>query len=99
MEIVVKIPDKEYERLVYQDVLKLRSYIENGAVLPKGHGKLIDADALYNDYINEPEEFSGGCSFIGLFRSSPVLVEADKENKKQDADSNWLKYRLHDYHV
>ena len=81
MEIVVKIPDKEYERLTYQDIPKLRSYIENGVVLPKGHGNLIDGNAIYNTYINELVGCAGGCSFIGIFRSAQVIVEADRESK------------------
>ena len=49
MQIVIDIPKEEYERLAYIDILKLRTYIENGTPLPKGHGRLIDADALKSE--------------------------------------------------
>ena len=46
IELIIKIPEEEYKRLAYIDILKLRGYIENGTPLPKGHGRLIDADAF-----------------------------------------------------
>lgn len=44
MQIVIDIPDEKYKRLPYIDIFSLREYIENGTLLPTGHGRLIDAD-------------------------------------------------------
>ena len=49
MQLVIDIPDEEYRRIVYIDIFKLRGYIENGTQLPKGHGRLIDANNLPRD--------------------------------------------------
>lgn len=46
MQIMIDIPKEEYERLAYIDILKLRTYIENGVPLPKGHGRLVDEKDL-----------------------------------------------------
>lgn len=80
-EIVIKIPDDKYERMI-----KLKAYYEsiheqspldpfielalstiNGKVLPKGHGRLGDLDLLVGN---------GGCSesYARLF----TIIEADK---------------------
>lgn len=52
MQIVIDMPDEKYERLLYQDIISLRSYVENGIVLPKGHGRLGDLDALETEMVN-----------------------------------------------
>lgn len=49
IELVIRIPEEEYKRLVYIDMFKLRGYIENGTPLPKGHGDLIDVTCLRED--------------------------------------------------
>lgn len=76
MQIVINIPDEKYDRLVYQDIISLRSYIENGIVIPKGHGRLIDADALnFNADYNEP--------LISKldFDNAPTIIEKDEVEK------------------
>lgn len=55
MKIIIDIPDGSYEeicraRFPLQDGYRLLMWINNGTPLPKGHGRLIDADAL-KDYI------------------------------------------------
>lgn len=42
MQILINIPDEKYDRLLYQDIISLRSYVENGIVLPKGHGRKFE---------------------------------------------------------
>jgi hypothetical protein len=77
MQIVIDIPEEEY-----QNYLKMRpSYpegvfcyikaIQNGKPLPKGHGRLIDADAVDTRY-SDPE-------VIETLNQAPTIIEADKE--------------------
>ena len=40
MQIVIDVTEKEYENI------RLMNAIANGVILPKGHGRLIDADAF-----------------------------------------------------
>ena len=63
MQIVIEIPDEKYERLLYQDTISLRSYVKNGIVLPKGHGRLIDAKDV-GEYLT--------------LADVPTIIEADK---------------------
>lgn len=55
MRLIIDIPDKTYEyyvKLSNKNDEQLSAYerlILNGIPLPKGHGRLIDADALLKD--------------------------------------------------
>lgn len=55
MKIVIDIPEEQYEYWKAQDEeWLLAEVISKGIVLPKGHGRLIDADALRkNDEVTE----------------------------------------------
>jgi hypothetical protein len=69
MELVIKMPEEEYERLPYIDIFKLRKYIENGTLLPKGHGRLIDADERRTE-IDEEDRW--------VVDLAETIIEADK---------------------
>lgn len=96
MDTVIKIDDKlynlikHYERSIEiieeeNDTLEitLMRAIIKGTPLPKGHGRLIDADALeYEPYLvskgNGMYEKVKGCFNID---NAPTIIEADKEDK------------------
>ena len=82
IEVVIKIPKILYaqiqsdaEIMIYSGMRSwkgvlatlLRS-VRNGTPLPKGHGKLIDADDIDNHIIGHVDT-----------RSCPTIIEADKE--------------------
>lgn len=51
IELVIKIPDEEYDVVQNEKYHYIISHyiweaVKNGVVLPKGHGRLIDADAF-----------------------------------------------------
>ena len=57
----------------------------NGIPLPKGHGRLIDADAVTKDFNTFQDSFvinmlDLGRGKISIGCTSPTIVEADKEN-------------------
>lgn len=77
MELIVKILDEDYKYIckIAKD-LKGRAVlptdwkaIANGTPLPKGHGRLIDANDVDNHIIGSVD-----------LRDCPTIVEADKEN-------------------
>lgn len=77
-EIVIEIRDEVYERLLkpnesmdYTTAMNVRYAIKNGKVLPKGHGRLIDADVL-------ADGFEDNYEFCEALNATPTLVEADK---------------------
>ena len=80
IQIVIEIPediykskdDEDYIRMCASDICEA---FENGTVLPKGHGRLADIDAMI---INRTE--SG--STVGIVCAAPIILEADKESAK-----------------
>ena len=87
MQIVINIPDEKYERLVYLSDVDLKKYIKKGTPLPKGHGRLIDADVFKED-----NKVFWNCDFIhpmyeetlaDLVNSAPTVVEADKKRSRR----------------
>ena len=78
MQIVIDIDDRFYE-LLKHDVEHGLSFrpckiIVDGKPLPKGHGRLIDADALIKN----------GCFYeteMDLRDNAPTVIEADKEGE------------------
>lgn len=83
---MIDIDDEDYKRI--QDIsdvfnsLTSRTYsaIRNGTPLPKGHGRLIDADALYNDLEFPTKQFAE--AFKEILNDTPTIIEADKENDR-----------------
>lgn len=89
MKIVIEIPKWLHKKIiestsirlgdVYTD--KLLKSIRNGTPLPKGHGRLIDADELYGDFIDGTEGYD--CNTwnrieIGdIIENAPTIIEAE----------------------
>lgn len=98
MQIVIDIPEDFYERvnedgcMSYTDAEVVMYAFYRGQVLPKGHGRLIDADAFI---VAECSRCDGSCDvcdcdclscksewrcdFIKDIDSADVIIEADKE--------------------
>lgn len=102
MKLVIDIPDAIKEMADEDDkkiihlmwMLILVDAIKNGVVLPKGHGRLIDADAVLKEIIyaqkslesnndsrwemNKPY-FKGLAWAHRIVLDIPTVIEADKE--------------------
>ena len=86
MQIVIDINDNLYTRLFdngvdnYNDVADMAKAIRKGIPLPKGHGRLIDADKLLKEAridIWTDYGFESKISSIDV-ESAPIIIEADK---------------------
>lgn len=87
IELIVKIPEevvKNNDYLGYFGVIskKLIKTIENGTLLPKGHGRLIDADAferrcMFDSDIEDMQDV------IYALRDYKPIIEADKEQEDE----------------
>ena len=78
MEIVIKLDDELYsfikeKKLMVMDIGEVCNAIKDGIVLPKGHGKLIDGDALYKLF--EQDNFIWEADSYIL--TAPTIIEAD----------------------
>jgi len=87
VEIVIKIPrsELEYAKKGYTKAKADVVYraIENGTVLPKGHGALKDADKIVMESNVDMWTDSGYESMVAVedINNAPTIVEADKEER------------------
>lgn len=86
VEVVIRIPKEDFEELQSNYVWWGRhgEYIKKGTVLPKGHGRLIDADAATKDINAFQDAFAMYTDNMGKYNivcAAPTVIEADKEEK------------------
>ena len=103
MKLVIDIPEEEFERMkekkMFGNVTVWKDAIRNGTPLPKGHGRLIDADALetaygiegatkYGNESKEQLEHSYGTMMMyeiaDMLDYAPTIIGADKEEEGDD---------------
>ena len=82
IELVIKMPEEVYKDIMVHNremresgksAYYFEGLIKNGIPLPKGHGRLIDADALN---FTDIDSANYGSNYI---RIAPTIIEADKE--------------------
>lgn len=84
MEIVIDMPDEEYEDIINSEdcgLHELTRAIANGTVLPKGHGRLIDADILKSMYSINRANFNTVVGIQKWIDDAPTIIEKDKEQE------------------
>ena len=84
MDIVVKLPDKNYSVILTK--IMLACYGCEIIELPQGHGRLIDADAINLKDISPVDGFSVYGATAEDIDLTPTVLEAQSE--VQDADSD-----------
>ena len=83
MQMVIDIPDDVYNDM--KNGKNITNIILNYTPLPKGHGRLIDADKmknkmLYSHDISAEIEMNGTEEFINyIFNDAPTIIEAESE--------------------
>lgn len=86
MQIVIDIHEKDYQLIKNGYIsYSVLFAIMNGTPLPKGHGRLIDADAknkeLADDYHGMiSDESMKIYKIIQMLDDEPTIIEADKES-------------------
>jgi len=81
MQIVIDVPNSLYanlSKITNGSIANKRilDCVKCGTPLPKGHGRLIDADALP---LNAIDDSNYGSNYI---RIAPTIIEADKEESE-----------------
>lgn len=78
MQLIINVPDVVYNMVMNTGTYGMYRFnstkaIKNGKPLPKGHGRLIDADALNRKDVN--------CANVPMnfIDTAPTIIEADKE--------------------
>lgn len=105
IELVIKIDEEDYKIMKHSIAMdnplcplsqeEMVSKVANGTPLLKGHGRLIDADKLYEQFgevmdtvMREPK-FTKDVEYIlrttatvkSQLKEADTIIEADKENK------------------
>lgn len=97
MQIVIDIPDGVYEvcracemiSINEKDIVGgiLSNAVAQGTLLPKGHGRLIDADELYDSFIDGREGYDchtwSRIEIGDLIEDTPTIVPADKGEEEE----------------
>lgn len=96
MKIVIDIDDNLYTRLFdngvdnYDDAVDMAKAIRKGTHLPKGHGRLIDADSLIKAIekkakrLSNADTINGLCGAVALIFDEPTIIEADNESEEEE---------------
>jgi len=94
MKLIIDIDENVFTRLfdngiedyaiVNDDLFKIAKAIRKGTPLPKGHGRLIDVDALQETFIEpniylKTNEKGFWCVTCKEIRNAPTIIESDKE--------------------
>jgi hypothetical protein len=90
MQIVIEMPEDEFEAICIQVTSGHESSygyiaIANGTPLPKGHGRLIDADALKMDTrVCGDRYLSKSSLFVAnkVIEQADTIIEADREESE-----------------
>lgn len=79
MQIVIDINEELFKATINgmnaNEIWDLRLAVANGKLLPKGHGRLIDADDVNNHIIG----------FVNL-SDCPTIIETDGGGEDEDSD-------------
>lgn len=103
IELVIKIDEEEYINIKNAiktlieygferaSMSKVCLAIIDGTPLPKGHGRLIDADALEKKMCDREEElgddralWESSAVSVALDMFAPTIIEADQESEDKD---------------
>lgn len=90
MQIVIDIPDRIYKivqnrTLNIMDAEILETAVKNGIPLPKGHGRLIDADEIISEATERmkyPSNHEYMECVIAHMNLAPTIIEAEREGKE-----------------
>jgi hypothetical protein len=93
IELVIKLPEKAYKHIMsmqfcipglrsgkslLEEILKA---IRTGTPLPKGHGRLIDADAIEYWKNDRPDEIGYHFAPKYIIDDAPTIIETDTESR------------------
>lgn len=84
IELVIKLSEETYKDIQSHDWKNAERWfseewkaIHNGTPLPKGHGRLIDADVMWDSY------HSNDYDFYEALDDAPTIIEAESEGENE----------------
>ena len=98
--IIISIPEEQYKRIINHnegvyDTMSLPRIVEEGKLLPKGHGKIIDGDMIINSVMSAKDWYSGGDqhywegakAVLDMIELAKPIIKADGE-EVEDGTTN-----------
>lgn len=87
MKLVIDIPKDIYEKackttMSLDGALPIYQSIKEGTPLPKGHGDLVDRDAIFHVYDRSDIEYT----MIDALEDAPTVIEADYGEEEGDSE-------------
>lgn len=83
MQIVIDIPNSTFTDLKKkQNRTEVDVAVLNGTPLPKGHGRLIDADRLETHFIGTEQGTDLEVYLEPTIINAPTVIEAESEGEK-----------------
>lgn len=96
IEVVIKIPKYIYDETLENGFLQpihggvVAKCFEQGTLLPKGHGNLIDKESLIKAIeqkakrLENLDTINGLCGAVALAYEAETVIEADKEHNENE---------------
>lgn len=88
MQVVIEIHENLFNALKDNDYIPydrpIKDAIIDGIILPKNHGRLIDADALKKAYK------SGNWDLHKVLDGAETIIEAESEVRNEDRQGNGI---------
>lgn len=82
MQLIINIDDKAYDEILKRNaqygVFAFNEIVRNGTPLPKGHGRLIDADKIQFEN-NEFDTYSDYIKAFNAIYYAPTIIPVDKD--------------------
>ena len=88
MQIVINISDEEYKKISnsnpsYADDFSIYYAIKNGVPIPKGHGRLVDADEIDNNIYDLTRSMDLNYGQISeVVDTAPTIIEANRSEEE-----------------
>ena len=94
MQIVIEIDDKLYNQIKYLEpkadtmLDELMRSVQNGTPLPKGHGRLIDADELKRTMEKDKRKALSFVDLTDFVWLAPTIIEGSDSDDKRRSKRN-----------
>ena len=83
MQIIIDIPEEQYIKICDEPCTELALAVRNGTPLPKGHGRLIDADEIQFENA-EFDTYGDYSRAFDAIDEAETIIEADKERSDKE---------------
>ena len=99
MQLVIDISEKDYKSLKHGHIpLRMLDVVMKGVPLPKGHGRLIDADAFKKKVCTYQQTGCGDCKHsLCCPEDVPTIIEADKEESEDNEEEYEYQRQVEQY--